>query len=253
MKELVSDIIKRYALVLHTAGFKENVVDTWNKTRNPDSFIEKIQPLLKRYEEDPHIDSLIRELKRDVFEGTDNQMELLYKMRKLEVVPVRERTKFSSDMDILRNYLSGIPALLDSETPEVIKTSVNKILRQTQDDGALKKIHDNVKDSIQSLKNPKRKKMLQCLVLKPLQVALGKITPMEIDAVKRNQFKQDLKKITRDKDIQKQYSEKLMQETKTKGAPGSQIQPHTQRLYSNELKKIAYLLIRSLQRANAPS
>lgn len=250
----ISSYIRRIAFSLHRASFIDNVIDTWNKSsRDPGRFIDKMKPILKRYEGMRLNTREVDQLKKDVFEGTDGKVELLKKMNKLEAVPARAGVRYSKDMGILRSYMKGLPSLFDKDTPEVIKTSVNKVMKQVFDEKALRKIHDDVKSAIKSLKNPRRKQMLQFLVLKPFQVALGKITPMEIDSVKRNQFINDLKKIRKDENIRKEYSEKLMVETLPKGTPPSQIKPRTQRLFSHTLRKIAYLLMHSLHSAKTPS
>lgn len=247
----LSKYIRKIGLAIHIAGFRENVVDTWNKSsRNPELFIKKIQPILKRYEKSPLDTKDIEQLKKDVYEGTDNQVELLWKINRFEVIPVREKVHLSediqTDINILRGYLKGLGPLFDKETPEVIKTFVNKIMKTTYDKEELSKIHDKIKESIKSLKNPKRKEMLQFLVLKPIQVALKKITPMELDFAKRLKFRKDLDKIRKDRSMAKEYSEKLMLETKTKGAPEYQIRQRTQKIYSKIIKKIAHLLINNL-------
>jgi len=147
-------------------------------------------------------------------------------------------------LNILRNDLTRLSGLFDKETPDSLKTLVSKILKKQINGDELKGIHDSIKETIKSFKNPKRKEMLQFLVLKPVQVALGKITPMEIDNVKRNKYLSDLADIRKRKDIEDKYSEKLMLETRTKGTPSSQMKPHTQRFYA---LKLAHFLIDSLQ------
>lgn len=93
--KIVTGYIKKIALILHLAAFKENVIDTWNRSsKNPDIFIKKMFPILQRYEKG-HIDTKdIEQLKKDIFKGTDGQVELLWKMNRFEIVPVREKTIF---------------------------------------------------------------------------------------------------------------------------------------------------------------
>lgn len=170
----------------------------------------------------------------EYFEGTSRK-----------VVKSNEALTFTA-LNVLRNDLTKPYGLFDKETPDSLKTLVSKILKKQINRDELKGIHDSIKETIKSFKNPERKKMLQFLVLKPVQVALGKITPMEVDNVKRNKYLSDLVDIRKRKDIEDKYSEKLMLETRTKGAPASQMKPHTQRLYAS-LKKLAHLLINSLQ------
>ena len=241
----VGEFTRRLAMALHLAGFRDNVIDTWGRSsRDPGRFIDKMKPILERYHKSRLDTRSIDQLKKDIFEGTDRKVELLKKLNKLEAVPARAGVRCSMDMGILRGYMQGLR--FDPETPDVIKTSVNKIMKQPLDEEALGKIHDDVKKSIKSLKNPKRRQMLQFLVLQPLQVVLGKITPMDIDTVKRNEYKNTLKDIERDESIKRNFSENLMLETKTKGTPPSQMKPQTQKIISNILRKIAHLLMSSL-------
>jgi len=243
--ENISDYIRRMAFTLHMASFRDNVIETWNKSsRNPGRFIDKMKPILERYQKNRLDTRSVDQLKKDIFESTEGKVELLKKLNKLEAVPARAGVRCSMDMGILRGYMQGLR--FDPETPDVIKTSVNKIMKQPLNEEALGKIHDDVKKSIKSLKNPKRRQMLQFLVLQPLQVVLGKITPMDIDTVKRNEYKNTLKDIERDESIKRNYSENLMLETKTKGTPPSQMKPQTQKIISNILRKIAHLLMSSL-------
>lgn len=246
----LSKYIRGIGLTIHIAAFRENVIETWNKSsRNPELFIKKIRPILERYEKSPLDTKDIEKIKKDIYKGTDNKVELLWKMNKFEAIPVREKVRLSEDvsLNILRNNLKGLLGLFDKETPDTIKASISKIIKQTLKKDELKKIHDNVKEIILKFKNPKRREMFQYLVLKPIQVALGKINPMDIDIKKKKEFLNDLREMRRKKDIEEVYSEKLMLKTRTKGAPSSQIRPHTQKLYSNVLKKIAHLFISNLQ------
>ena len=67
MKTGISEYLRRTAMVLHFAAFKENVIDTWNKSsKNPDIFIEKIQPILQRYEKGNIDTPEMEQLKKDV-------------------------------------------------------------------------------------------------------------------------------------------------------------------------------------------
>lgn len=89
MKTILSEYLYRLAMIIHFAAFEDNVADTWAKSsKNPDRFIEKIQPLFKRYET-TRIDSReLDQLKKDFLEGTDGKVELKRTLNKFEAVPV---------------------------------------------------------------------------------------------------------------------------------------------------------------------
>ena len=113
--------------------------------------------------------------------------------------------------------------MMDSDTPEIIKTSLIKIQKENVSDKELETMHDNIKEAIKDLKNPERRKMLQYAVLQPIQFDLGKRSPTDLNITEKNKYLEDLGNLSRDKDIKQKYSEEMMLETKTKGAPSSQI------------------------------
>lgn len=250
---MLSEHLYRLAMIIHIATFKDNVADTWAKSsRNTERFLEKIEPLLNRYDTTRIDTKEGDQLKKDFLEGTDGKVELIKTLKKFEAIPAREVVKAFENLSptalkILRNDLTKPYGLFDNETPDTLKAPISKIMKKKVDKDELKSIHDNIKEIIIAFKNPERKKMFQFLVLKPIQVAMGKITPMEIDTVKRNQFLSDLADIQKRKDIKDKYSEKFMLETRTKGVPSSQMKLHTQRLYATLLRKLAHLLIANLQ------
>lgn len=96
--EIISEYIKKIAFILQIASFKDNVIETWNKSsRDPGRFIEKINPILKRYQKSRLDTRSIDQLKEDIFEGTDRKVELLKKLTKLEAVPARAGIRYSMD------------------------------------------------------------------------------------------------------------------------------------------------------------
>ena len=134
----------------------------------------------------------------------------------------------------LKQDLGRVTDFLDDETPETIKSVVHRIVTQDLAEKELEKAHNTVKEEIKKLKNPNRKEMLRFVVLMPIQIALDKIEPMDMDRTVRNKFMIDLRNMSRDSDIRKEYSEQLMIESLPKGTPSSQIKPHTQQIYSSE-------------------
>lgn len=90
----LAEHIKKMAVHLITAAFKENVISTWERSsEDPKIFIKKFSPILRRYEK-THIDiKEMRQLKKDILEGTEDQVELLSKFDRLDIRPVRQLSK----------------------------------------------------------------------------------------------------------------------------------------------------------------
>lgn len=148
--------------------------------------------------------------------------------------PVREASSLTDD-------LGKVYKFFDEETPEVIKSVVNGIIRTDPTGENLEKAHDIIKSEIKKLKNPLRRELLQYLVLMPIQEKLGRINPVTVDRAKKNQLLSDFKRLKVDKETQQKYTERTMEEGLSKGAPSKQIKH-----LSGMLQKRAHLLIRIL-------
>ena len=148
--------------------------------------------------------------------------------------PVREASSLADD-------LGKVYTFFDEETPEVIRSVVNGIIRTDPTGEKLEKAHNIIKSEIKKLKNPLRRELLQYLVLMPIQEKLGRINPVTVDRAKKNQLFSDFKRLKVDREIQQKYTEKSMEEGLSKGAPSKQIKH-----LSGMLQKLAHLLIRNL-------
>src|SRR5271157_4624178 len=120
--------------------------------------------------------------------------------------------------DLVKEF-SRVTGLLDEETPEIIKSTLHRIQTKPITDELLNSSHNLIKEEIKKLKNPNRKEMLRYLTLIPIQLALQKINPVDVDSQKKLQFLIDLKNLRRDKELQQKYTEKTMEEGLSKGAP----------------------------------
>ena len=147
----------------------------------------------------------------------------------------------AKDSSLIKN-LKEVHVLLDEETPENIKAVINKVIHSPIITKALlESAHDTIKAEIKKLKNPNRKELLRYLTLIPFQLELHKINPADVDQGKKIQLFHDLRDMKRNKNTQQKYNEIQMEEGLTKGAPSGHI-----RHLSEEIKKLAYLLISNL-------
>jgi DNA-binding transcriptional ArsR family regulator len=145
------------------------------------------------------------------------------------------KVAFELLLNPLKSSLKEVMGYLDKDTPIDIKTSVNRMVREILSSDQLEKIHEIIKASIKGLKNLKRKEMLRFLILQPVQVALGKIKPTDVNFHERLKYLTDLKKIEKDETTRQEYAEKFQEKGLTKGVPHSQVKPHSQRLYVADL------------------
>jgi hypothetical protein len=141
------------------------------------------------------------------------------------------------DMAIINRFISFYP--LQDVVKKVLLKMQGKADKLTEED------LNDVKTSLKTVANAEERKMLQYLILKPLQVFFKKLVPDSKENKIREEYKDMLEKIFQKEQANEKRLKELREEIKnviTKGAPTTQVSPSTQKYERATLQSLAAIL-----------